>query len=411
MMKKFLFVFLSMLSILGIITAIYPYSSPGYYRNSRSLENKAGQNHPTSQPGIELLESARQNGDRTVSFIGMGDNVIHPNIYMEAAKRGKGSERGYDFKPMYSDIADMIANADISFINQETLMCGDELGLSGYPRFNSPQALGYDLYELGFDVVNIANNHMADKGSAGLLGTINFWNSLPVTLIGGYKDAADYDTPRILEVNDLRIAFLSYTFSTNGLKIYPTAEITALPVLPYLDEEDIRRQTAIAREQADALIISVHWGEENHFKLNDEQIKFAWLMAECGADAIIGHHPHVLQPIEWIPRPDGGRTLCVYSLGNIVSSMENSYNMVGGIIGFDIARRNGRITLENVLLTPTVFFYAENQFGTHIYLMDEYSESLASKHGTIIYGHRDTYEQLKKYVSGNIPSEFLANPQ
>lgn len=402
-----------MFSVCAICLVIIPESPPAYHSEGRSLslDHTDTEADPITRPGDGLIEDARLQGDRTVSFVGMGDNVIHPNIYMEAAKRGKDSERGYDFKPMYTDIADMISAADIAFINQETLMCGDdEFGLSGYPQFNSPQALGYDLYELGFDVVNIANNHMADKGSAGLLGTINFWSSLPVTLIGGYKDTFDYDTPRILEVNDLRIAFLSYTFSTNGIKIYPTAEISALPVLPYLDEEDIRRQTQIAKQQADALIISVHWGEENHFKPNNEQIKYAWLMAECGADAIIGHHPHVLQPIEWIPRPDGGRTLCVYSLGNIVSAMSESYNMVGGIISFDIARRGGKITIENPLLTPTMFFYGENQFGTHIYLMDDFSEKLASKHGTIIYGHRDSYDRLKKYVTDNIPAEFLKAP-
>ncbi len=363
----------------------------------------------TPQPDAALYDAAKLYDDRVVSFIGVGDNVIHPNIYIEAGRRAVEGGRAYDFRPMYSDIAEAISSADIAFINQETLMCGEGFELSGYPRFNSPQELGHDLVDLGFDVVNIANNHMADKGSAGLKSTIDFLSSLPITLIGGYLDDADYDNVRVIERNDIKIAFLAYTFSSNGIRLYPTEEITTLPILPYLNEENIHRQCEIAKSVADAVVVSVHWGDENKFAVNSEQKKFAALFAECGVDVIVGHHPHVLQPIVWLDRPDGKRTLCIYSLGNIISTMENSFNMVGGIIGFDIVRRGGEIFIENVELVPTVFHYGKNFLGTHIYRLNDYTEALAESHGTQNYTTAEPLERLRNYVTENIDSEFLAS--
>jgi len=377
------------------------YFTPSRFMNPRS------ESFPTESPQPSLYDTARFYDDRTVSFVGVGDNVIHPNIFREAARRGAETERGYDFKPMYSDIAEIISMADVAFINQETLMAGEEYGFTGYPKFNTPQALGYDLCELGFDVINIANNHICDQGTSGLVDTISFWEGLDVTLIGGYRNASDYDNIRLITVNDITIAFLSYTFSTNGIRLYPE-DGYEIPILPYLDEEDIRRQTALAKESAEAVIVSVHWGDENKFEVNAEQKKYASIMAECGVDVIVGHHPHVLQPIEWLDRPDGKRTLCIWSLGNIVSTMENGFNMAGGIIDFDIVRRSGNISIENVSLIPTVFHYGKNFFGTHIYLLEDYSESLAAVHGTQNYGNLDTYEQLVGYVRENIAAEFLS---
>ncbi len=358
---------------------------------------------PLAGAGDELLTTAREYGDRSVHFIGAGDNVIHPNITTNAQKRAAEGGRTYNYRPMYEEIEPLIASADIAFINQETLMAGEEYGYSGYPRFNTPRDLAYDLAEVGFDVVNVANNHMADKNGAGLRSTVDFWHTVPVTLIGGYYDEADFDDIRILEVKDIRIAFLSYTFSTNGI---PLTDGTPMRI-PYLNEADIRRQTEKAKMLADVVIVSVHWGEENIFRLNGEQRRYAALMAECGVDVIVGHHPHVLQPIEWIERPDGKRTLCVYSLGNLVSTMANGYNMVGGLITFDIVRHSGEFGIENVCLIPTVFFYGENFFNTHIYLFENYTPELAARHGTIYYGSRDDYETLKSYIVKNIAPEFL----
>jgi len=341
--------------------------------------------------------------DVNVTFAAAGDNLIHPNIYMEAASRAEYGE-GYNFKPMYSEIADLIASADLSFINQETLMAGDSFEVSGYPSFNSPQKLGLDLVELGFDIINIANNHMLDKSAAGLDATIDFWNTQPVTLLGGYKNAADSAKIRTIEIDGITIAFLSYAHHTNGIVLPSSSELD----IPYVEDSRIERELAEAEKIADFTIVSVHWGEENTSVQDDEQTRLAHLMAENGADVILGHHSHTLLPIEWIDRDDGTRTLCAYSLGNLVSAMMYPENMVGGLLSFTVkSDGNGGLCVDDISFTPTVFYYGMNHFGTHIYRLENYTADIAGGHGTQMYGYTTTYEKAVTYLKRAIPAEYL----
>lgn len=285
-------------------------------------------------------------------------------------------------------------------------MCGEGYEISYYPMFNSPQELGYDLQELGYDVVNIANNHMLDKGSAGLEKTIEFWKNMDgVLMIGGYENEEDYDNLRILESNGIKIAFLSYTYGTNGLTKSASSDV----VIPYIDDEDIIRQTANAKQNADVVLVSVHWGYEGAFTPNSEQKRVAKLFADCGVDAIIGHHPHVLQPVEWIEGKDGNRTLCVYSLGNFMAEQAYDYNMVGGIISFDIVQiADAEPYIDNVLFTPTVFHFPSNFYNNTIYLMEDYTPELAAVHGVrTFYKHTLTYDRLIEYATDTIDEQFL----
>ena len=339
-----------------------------------------------------------------ITFTGAGDNVVHQCLWMDAAKRALPGGRAYNFKPMFFDVADMIASADIAFINQETLMAGTGFELSGYPTFNSPQELGYDLAELGFDVINIANNHMADKGERGLVQTIEFWRSLDITLIGAYLDSGELDNIGVIERGGIKTAFLAYTYGTNGIALSKNAKA----VIPYINEELIISQIEKAKEISDAVIVSMHWGNENVSEPTAEQKKIAQLIADCGAVAIIGHHPHVLQPIEWIEGKNGGRTLCVYSLGNIASGMDHPKNMVGGFINFDIVMRQNTVTAENPVFTPTIYHYGQNWLGGYIYKLEDYTPELAKSHGTnTLHGIFRTVDELRFYVTDNISGEFL----
>lgn len=329
---------------------------------------------PVTEPEPEPYETAR------ISFVVAGDNVIHPCVYIDARNRAKTSGT-YNFRPMYDDVDEYIAGFDLAFINQETLMGGEGLGYSGYPRFNSPQDLGRDLRDMGFDIINIANNHMCDKSEEGLAGTIEFFESeemSEITLIGGYKNAEDYDNIRVVERDGVRLAFLSYTYETNGLRLPKSSEY----VVPYINDEDILRQTALAEEVGDLTVVSVHWGNENSTKVSAEQRRVAQLLAENGADVILGHHPHVLQPIEWI-ETERGQTLCIYSLGNLVSAMMYWENMVGGFLNFDIVKMSdGGVYVENVQFVPTAFYYGPNNLGTHLYFLCDYPAEKAKNHGT-----------------------------
>lgn len=342
---------------------------------------------------------------QVISFAAAGDNLIHPCIYMDAEDRALAGGRKYNFKPMYDDVADIIKNADISFINQETVMAGADFGYSGYPMFNSPQDLGLDLCELGFDIVNIANNHMLDKRAAGLESTINFWNSTSACMIGGYLNEDDYNNIRVIEKDNFKIALLSYAQDTNGIRLDYNSEL----FIPYISDDEIIRQVAEAKKISDFVIVSVHWGTENVMAPNSEQKRLAKLMAENEVDVILGHHSHTVLPIEMLDRPSGRQTLCIYSLGNFVSAMEYPKNMLGGILTFDIVNESGKAPyVDNVLFNPTVFYYGPSYYNSHIYRLEDFTDALANRHGTLtLYGHSISLASMTNMIKGQIDAEYL----
>lgn len=342
-----------------------------------------------------------------VSFAAAGDAIVHEGIWMEAQKTARNAGNGddYDFSHLFREIADDIAAYDLSFINQETLMAGAAYGYSAYPRFNTPRELAAALIDTGFDVVNIANNHMMDMLPEGLAATIDFWDTQPVTLIGGYKNTEDYNTARIVTVNDVDVAFLSYCYGTNGLSMPAGYDM----IIPYLDEEVIRAQTAAAKEQSDFVVVSVHWGEDSYQGLTEQQKTFAKVFADCGVDVVVGHHPHLIQPVEWIEGQDGHRMLCAYSLGNFFSLMAKAENMVGGLLSLDFVVEGEDKRLENVQFIPTFFYYNMGFFGQTILYQKDYTEDLAKVHGVRNYAESNnkTAAELIAYTRSLIAEEFL----
>ena len=343
--------------------------------------------------------------DVTLTFAGCGDNIMYYGNFRDAKSVALEGGRKYNFAPIYENIKPIIENADIAFINQETPLAGEKYGYDDWPHFNSPQDLAYDIVEAGFDVVNLATNHMLDAGSQGLVDTIEFWNTMPVTTVGGYLNEEDFNNIRIVEIEEIKIAFLSFTYSTNGIPLRKGFDI----VIPYEDEEVIREQVIKANELADLVFVSMHWGDEYSFKPNANQKNLASMMAGLGVDVIIGHHPHVLQPIEWVESPngDGHKMLCAYSLGNIAAEQENDYNYVGGIITFDIVREKGDISIENPLLIPTVYYFNRSFYKNSVHLMENFTEDMAKSHGLSYYGRTTTVKRLRSYVTNTVSSEFL----
>ena len=370
-----------------------PLSAPG--------TSMPGTTAKTDRPSAELQNpSLDPYAGVEITFLATGDNLIHPNIYMDARKRGT-AEKEYDFLPMYTDVADRIAEVDFAFINQETVMAGESYGYSGYPTFNSPRQLGLDLVTLGFDIIGLANNHMLDMGSDGLADTVQFWDTQPVVTIG----ASAVPDPVILEQDGVTIGLLAYTYSTNGFRARADAEI----IIPYIDEEQIRRDIAVLREkQTDITIVSIHWGVENSHVPTEEQTQLARMMADEGVDVIIGHHSHCIQPIEWITGTDGNETLCIYSLGNCVSGMAAPLNQVGGLFTFSIVSDGqGGVQVKDPLFTPTVFYYGPNWFNTHLYLLEDYTEDIAVSHGVQINGYTLSADAARKIVTDVIDPQFL----
>lgn len=339
-----------------------------------------------------------------VSFVACGDSLIHSSVYTDAQNLAAGTGKEYDFIPMFENVADIISEADLAFINQETPFGGDVKPISGYPLFNTPDQVGYDLMELGFDIIGIANNHMLDSYASGYQRTIDFWKAQEdVLAIGGYENEEDFENIRVIEKNGIKIAFLAYTYGTNGLSLPKNSEL----VIPLYDDETIDRQTKAARKIADCVIVSVHWGTEDSFTPNADQKRKAQIMVNNGVDVIIGHHPHVLQPMKEVERPDGGKTLIMYSLGNFLSGMMYSRNMVGGFLGFDIIKAPNGTTVGNAYFIPTMCHYNSSVRGFKIYRFSEYTEELEEKHGAHKFDSSMSMSSMRRIIENAIPEQYL----
>lgn len=319
---------------------------------------------------------------RKVTFAAAGDILVHTNVYKYASQLAEGTDAEYDFKPMFANIKELISSADLAYVNEETPCAGKDRGYSGYPTFNTPDEIADAVIDTGFDIVNLANNHMLDKGESGYLRNMEFWEGKEgLTVLGGFHNEEDYNTIRTVEKNGVKIAFLSYTYGTNMLVLPATSEL----VIPYEDADEIDRQTKEAREIADVVIVSMHWGVEDSFTPTENQKQLARLMADNGVDVIIGMHPHVLQPIEWLDRPDGKKTLCIYSLGNFISTMMYGRNMLGGIATFTLAETDDGFVVEDAGLTPTVTYYQRGFSSPTIYPFEDFTEDMMKNHGAHAY--------------------------
>lgn len=330
--------------------------------------------------------------DRTVHVFAAGDDLIHRGIYRDMESGG-----GYDFTPIFENLREEISAADLALINQET-MFDPAREPSNYPLFNTPDEIADDLAAIGFDVISLANNHMLDVGSSGLRRTIDRLDEVEGAVrVGAYLDEADMRAVRVLERGGLRIAVVAFTYGTNG--ITPDESVA----IPYLTEENVREQLALAEAAGDFTLVYAHWGEEYVFEPTEEQRRFAALMAECGADIIVGSHPHVIEPVEWIERGDGGRVPCAFSLGNLVSMQDTAQTMLGGVLSFDVvSRAGGEAAVENLLFTPTVYYYSRSWSGNRIYRLPDFPEDLAASHGVQNYGASfrlsDLYGILKETI-------------
>ena len=348
--------------------------------------------------------------DNKASFLFCGDNLAHDAVLNNAKRFAEGKDQTYDFLPIYSDVEPYIKKADCAVINQESQIAGDAGKIGGYPRFNTPKQMGEDLITLGFDVVTLANNHMLDNGTDGYKNCINYWKTKPVLSVGAYESKADYDNIRVLDVNGIKVAFLSYTEMINSGRKAEDGYIT-----PLLDEATVKRHVEAAKKVSDVIIAVPHWGKEGSFGVTSTQKQYAALFAKCGVDVVVGMHSHVPGKIEYIDGTDGKKMLCVYSLGNFVSTMEYAADMVGYMLSFDIVKENGGFAVRNVVIIPTVTYFVytasmkyEDRTDLHLYLLSDFTDELAAKHA--YNEHEDAkirLKELKKFITDNVDKEFL----
>lgn len=347
---------------------------------------------------------------QTVRFSATGDNLIHSPIYKQAKRRASGDE-AYSFDYCYADVAPFYAQQDVNWINQETL-CSDELEPSSYPSFSTPGDCARALYRAGIRVFSLSNNHTYDKGASGIAATLRFWEGMPedVVTTGLWRGKDDYGRIPMQTVNGVTIAYLSYTEHTNGIPQSSAMEANVI----YTSQTDvIAQQLQAAQQQADFVVVGVHWGVENSHVITESQRQLAQKLADWGADLIIGTHPHVLQDAQWLTSADGRQVFVAYSLGNFISTQNNPDQLVGAILTVQLNKTtepDGTVqcSVLEPELHPTITHYDAGKSNVRTCLLRDYTEELAQKHGVRAEHPEFSLETAWQIARQNIAGEFLS---
>lgn len=355
---------------------------------------------PTPEPTPEPTPTVQ-----TVTFSASGDNLIHEGLYNQARSRAGGD--GYDFTAAYEPMRSFYSGFDVNWLNQETLV-NDAYEPSGYPCFSTPGDITNALYDIGFRVFSLSNNHSYDKGAGGIASSMEHWAAMPEDVVtAGFYNLQSYDNLAYQTVNGITIGYLSYTEQTNGI---PTPADTEYGVV-YLDQTDvIEQQMASMRPACDVLVVSCHWGIEGSHTVSDAQREKAQWLADQGADLIIGTHPHVTQDAQWLTAADGRQVFVAYSLGNLISAQAEPDNMIGVILGLTFQKTtqpdgSSETILLNPVLYPTVTQYEDRYSNIRVYPLQDYTDEMGAVHGNFTLSRAMIQQVLQDSIS--YPNLFL----
>lgn len=319
----------------------------------------------------------------TIHMSAFGDAMCHltniKNAYNSASK-------DYDFSNVFKNIKTYTQNADITVGNLETTFAGESRGYTGYPTFNTPEILGQNLKDIGVDILTTANNHCMDKGYSGLASTLNFLDKYDLSHTGTARSEEEQNSILIKNVNGIKIAFLSYTYGTNGITIPKDKPYS----VNLIDKDLIKKHIELAKsENVDVICASMHWGTEYKLKQNSTQEDLANFLFKNGVDIILGSHPHVLEPMEkrTITLDDASQKdgFVIYSLGNFVSGQIYANTKSTVILDIQITKNSdGKISIDSIHYTP-------------LYLYDKGANSKSRTRYTLI----DIEKSISDYEKGN----------
>lgn len=366
------------------------FSQPDLEISSQPVEETDGINEN------ENIFSNENINDKTnpteISLVMVGDILLHTPV----SESGLMEDGSYNYSHLFENVRKDIEGADIALVNQEVILGGTELGLSGYPAFNGAYEVGDAIVEAGFDVVLHATNHALDKGRQGILNCINYWKNFhpDIEIVGINESQEEQNDICVKEINGIKIAILNYTYGTNGISL-PSD-------MPYcinlLDYEKIARDMEKAKQMSDFIVVCPHWGTEYTHIETDEQEKWAEYFTELGANLIIGTHPHVIEPVKWVETSNGNKALVYYSIGNFINATSDygrgvADRMVGAMANVIIARNSdGNIYIKDYSAIPLVTQMKSGRGQITTYKLSDYSEELATQNEII---GRDSVFSLK----------------
>lgn len=338
------------------------------------INSSAGENQTYSSDSAGEVYTGPE-----INLVMVGDVLLHTPV----AQSGLQEDGSYNFDTLFENVKDTLISADLALVNQEVIIGGKELGVSGYPSFNAPYELGDALANAGLDVILHATNHALDQGKKGLRNCISFWetNYPDIAVLGINESQEQQEEVYVYEKDGIRIAVLNYTYGTNGVAMPPD--------MPYavnlLEENKVIADIEAARQQADFLIVCPHWGTEYSLTVSKDQEYFTTLFLEQGVDLVIGTHPHVIEPVEWVSDENGNKMLVYYSLGNFVNWTSSSGSgiadrMLGGMAQVTVGMEDsGEAFVVDYRVEPLVCHLTEGVNGVTVYPLSDYTEELAAE--------------------------------
>lgn len=379
--QKQLLVFGSLLLVLILLIALL-------FRSCTSAEKKPAESTPSVQPAP--TEPVSQSS--TATIVAVGDNLMHKGV-VDSVRQSDGS---YDFSGIFAKLKDEFTAADIACICQETILVENESDTSnGLPYYGTTSDLAPAIQAAGFDVVAHATEHTYDKGIDAIRFTKSTWNNLGIAALGIHDSEEDAQKITVLEANGIKIAFLNYTYSDDEMR-----KATESYAVDYLDDQQaIAAQIAEAKSQSDIVIVIAHWGEMTTYEANDFQKTWAQFFADNGVGAVIGSHPHTLQPTDQITGANGNIMPVYYSLGNYMTHMSRYYNMLGGMAELTVTKDDMGTRVTSFRLVPLVEVIdtSSGSFRFYTVKLSDYTDTMAKAHqldGTSVDNIRELYESI-----------------
>ena len=347
---------------------------------------------------VEKKKLEKKEQDYEFSIVMVGDALIHYGLYADA----KQSDGSYDFKPMLSNLKPIISKYDLAYYNQETILGGTKMGLSSYPMFNSPQEVGDAFIDCGFDLVSLATNHTMDKGEAGVLASVEYWKKHPDIITSGqWSSQEERDDIKVYEKNNIKYAFISYTMWNNGL---PTPQGKSYLNNEY-SQEKAKADIEKIRDKVDVVMVAMHWGTEYSLGYDNDQEREAKYLSDLGVDIIIGAHPHVVEPVQYL---NDGKTLVIYSLGNVISDQDGTERLTGLIMEAKVKKhidKDDNVTVSVVEpRAELVYTYANRHTGGYnksfkLYTYPQLNDKLLPDYKS----YYDKYKKIVSYVYPDLP--------
>lgn len=391
--SKNFFVFLLILVIILITIAIFYHQKSNYESQDISVTNINDSNNS------ELADSENQKEkvDTTFTMTAIGDVLCHNTQYWDAYNKDTDT---YDFSYVFEDIKHYFEATDLSIGNLETSFAGKERGYSNYPTFNSPDALAYDLKEMGLDIITTAGNHCLDMGFSGLSKTIDVLDDTGLKHLGTYKTQEERDQVFITDVKGIKIAFINYTYGTNGIPVPSDKEFC----VNLIDKDLIKKDLKSAKSQnVDMIVACMHWGTEYRTTANEEQEELADFLFQNGVDIILGNHPHVLEPMEkrTVTLEDGTTKdgFVIYACGNFIcdQNAENTRNSI--ILNLTITKHSdGKITIDNADYVPIYMYKGASSKLKRMKVLDIEQSISDYENGVDTSIGQTTYNDLKKQL-------------